>query len=207
MIARLPPFLSRIEEAIASVEKRSAAELVVAVTAWSGHYRDADLLGGVFVGLLTLVLILFGPWPIHVGWVLPDVLLAGALGWWSARRFPRPRRWLTTEKRRRHQVSAEAVRAFHEEGVSATRDRSGVLLLVSLGEEEARIVPDFGVLQRIPEVEWIRLERILTQQLGRPDWVERLVSTIREAGSMLADRFPVQPDDIDELPNTVRIRA
>jgi putative membrane protein len=207
VIASLPPFLGRIEEAIAAVEKRSAAELVVAVAPWSGHYRDADLLGAIALGLIVLALILFGPWTVHMGWVLPDVMVAGAIGWWASRRSSWLRRRLTSPRRREAQVSAEAARAFHEESLSATRDRSGVLLFVSLGEEEARIVPDFGVLQRVPESEWKRLELGLTRALGQPDWVEQLVQTIQEAGDRLSERFPVRPDDVDELPNTVRIRA
>jgi uncharacterized membrane protein len=34
-----------------------------------------------------------------------------------------------------------------------------------------------------------------------------LVQTILEAGGLLEQRFPVREDDIDELPNAVRIRA
>ena len=206
MTQTLPSFMHPIEDAIAAVETRSAAELVVAVTRWSGSYRDVDFVAGTVSATVGLLIILFAPFDVDPAWVTPEVLLFGVIGVLLSRRQPAVRRLLSGSARRRSQVQAEASRAFHEERVSATRDRSGVLLLVSLGEEQARIVPDLEVAKRVPAAEWQRLESELTAALSTREWISRFAGTIRASGELLAKAFPVRDDDVDELPNAVRIR-
>jgi len=203
---RLPSFLSEVESAIADVEERTAAEVVVVVTAWSGSYRDVELRAGIALALLWLVVILFSPLTVAPVWVIPELALAFLCGFLLARRSGRIRRLLCSSRRRRDQVRAEAARAFHEEQVSLTRERTGLLVFVSLGEELGALEPDAGLSAVLPEERLRELEERLSSLLARESWPRALAEELRALGDFLAETLPVREDDVNELPNRIRVR-
>ena len=200
-------FLPRVEKAVAAVERGSRAEVVVVVAPRSGRYGDVDLWWALLFGLAALATILYGPWTFHPDLVLLDVAFFALLGGLLSRRLDPLRRLLTSRARRQAQVREAATVAFMEERVSATRDRSGVLLYLSLLEREAAILPDLGLDGMVPRAEWNALAHDLDGARSLKDLEERFFRGLERLEERLPQHAPALPDDRDELPNAPRFRS
>lgn len=199
-------FLERVERSVAAIERASRAEVVVVVAPRSGSYADVDLRWALATGFLTLAFLLHSPWEFNSDLVLLDVALFAGLGWLLSRRLDPLRRLLTTRARRHRQVQGAALQVFMEERVSATRDRSGVLLYVSLLEKEVAILPDLGLDGLVPRAEWNGILHDLESARSRKDLQERFFAGLDRLEQRLPLHAPSTGDNPDEIPNTPRLR-
>lgn len=200
-------FHARIEAAIAEAEKATSAEVVVVLTPASGSYRDTDLLAGSLCALLTLATVI-------VANLEPSEFVAAGLtglafgfGALLCSRISGLRRLLTTEERRLDQVRTHALVAFHEEGVTATSQRNGLLLYVSMLEWTAEVLPDLGIDDKMPQAMWNGLRGEMIAAPNARSLADAVISTIGQCGEQLAKEFPPGDEPVDELSNRPRIRS
>jgi putative membrane protein len=199
-------FLKKAEESVAAIETASRAEVVVVVAGRSGSYADVDLLWGILAGLTTLGVVLHSPWNFRPDLVLPEVVLFGILAWMASRRLDPLRRALTSRRRRCAQVEAAARQAFMEEGVSATRERTGVLVYVSLLEREVLLQPDLGLDGLVPRAVWNRFRHALRGCRGLRGLEELFFRGMADLAEHLPHHAPAGAQNPDEIPNTPRLR-
>lgn len=190
-------FPARCAEAVARIEQKSAAEVVVVVAPRSGSYADADLLWGILAGLAALAYILHGPVLFSPEMVIVNLLLVGGLAWWLSRRSEPLRRLVTTAARRRVQVEEAARSIFVGRGLGATRQRTGILLYLSLLEHEAVLLPDYGAQGRVPGVDWNEARACL-QTANLEEGLFKALTLLEEK---LPERLPRAEGDRDELPD------
>jgi putative membrane protein len=103
-------------------------------------------------------------------------------------------------------VASRAEVAFLEAQVFATRERTGILIFISLFERGVVILGDEGINARVEQAEWDGMVAALTAGIrsGRP--IEALEDAIRDCGELLASRrVERRADDVDELPNALRM--
>lgn len=192
-------FSEAIERAVGEIEAKTDAEVVVVTAPRSGSYADLAALGAGACAWVVLAFLIWSP-ILFDDWAFPvEVLGAGAIAWWGLRRDPRLARF-ARPARRRQQVREAALAAFTQENVHATVGRTGVLVYISVAEGLVEIVPDHGLLGRIPGAIWNNL--VID---GRT--LEGVVSGLRTLGDLLATHVPVTPGDRDELPNAPVVRA
>lgn len=191
--------------AVSVVEGQSSVEVVVAVRPWSERHLSGALLLGAMLSELVLLFFLFAPppfplWSIALG--VPVAFGLGTLfGWWL-----HPVRLLLTGRRR---VEARVRRAanalFTTLGVSMTRDRSGILVYVSLLEARCVAVADVGVRKGIGAERWEEMSRALSSAITahgvREAGVAALAAAIEALGPELARALPRRADDTNELPD------
>jgi putative membrane protein len=189
--------------AVKDVERRSAAEVVVAFRGRSGTYLDADLIAGVLLALFTLWFQLFSPWEFNLPVILVSPILAGAAGAFLSSRAPNVRRLLTSRASRRERVRVAALAAFHEMGVGETRERTGVLVYVSCLERMASVVPDSGVRRRVAGGAWDDGARAVETAALRGAPGAAVAESIRALGDILARALPPRADDVNELADEV----
>jgi uncharacterized membrane protein len=96
-----------------------------------------------------------------------------------------------------------ARREFVALGMTATRDRSGVLLFLLLEDRELCILADDGIHEKVDPDTWTRIAGKLSDRLARAQLVDGLVDAVREVGDVLARHVPRRSDDRNELPNVV----
>jgi len=195
----------QVTEAVARAEKNTAGELVVVVTHRSDDYA---LIRAVLSLLLAVGLAQEAHhfWPDEPFGYLLLLLAAACAGlYWLLGRGPLLR-LVVPAARRSKRVSERALRAFSEEGVSNTRDRSGVLVFVSEVERRVVILADRGIDARVEKGEWQNDVDSLVAAIGRGETGQGLVAAIERIGGILADAFPPRPDDANELPDEVRLR-
>lgn len=199
-------FHLQIEQAVAAAEKTTSAEIVVALARCSGSYRDIDLLAGAITAGLALFIILFAPFDVSPFLVVPYSAVFFVLGVLLANRIGGLRRLLTTGARLHDQVKEGAIVAFFDEGVSATRERNGIIIYVSVFESAVEILPDLGIDGKVPHAEWNRLRHQIS---GAPasEKPGAILAAIRACGEILAGPFPPGEENPNEIPDRPRIRA
>jgi putative membrane protein len=195
--------LTRIEQTVAEIEQRTAAELVVVSVGQSASYAEIKLGYALALALLAGAL---G----HLAWPQAHVVsllwlqLGAAVLVLLALRVPALLRLCVSAAVMQHSVDQRARLAFAEHAVFDTRDRSGVLIVISALEHRVVILGDSGIHQRMQTAGWkTHVERIVSAvRAGRAE--QGICDTLRALGEVLTAEFPVRPDDVNELSDAVR---
>lgn len=193
----------RAAQTIKRIEAETSAEIVITVKRSSGSYRDADLAVGAAVGWLVLLLLLFLPQDFDVRFMPVDVLLGFLVGYAVTMRSDTLRRLATRAKSRRARVEAAARAAFVDQGIGRTRDRTGVLVYVSMLERRAGVVADLALHDKGLTSVLDELTSTLDEALGRADFAA-FIAGLEALGPRLAPALPRAEDDENELPDEVQ---
>lgn len=203
------PFVSpaskkRLKRAVEAVEEQSAAEVVVSIKPWSGTYRHVDLLVGATLAFACLAFMLYVErWAFPLYQFLVGTAVCFGVGTLSSALATPWKRHLVLPGTRRAATALAARARFHDLGVGRTRDRSGILVYVSLFEGRCAVVPDIGVQDRVPAAEWSRLAQTVEEAVARAGvgarGVEALAKAIEALGPPLAEALPRREDDVNEL--------
>jgi len=188
---------------VKEIENATAAELVIAVRARSGHYRQADYLFGAGLAFAGLLFLLFSPVDFHQYWVAIDVALLFALGAFLSSRSNSIRRLLTTKNFRAKVVRAGAAAMFYEAGIANTHAEMGILVYLSLLERRLELIADRGVLKAVPAREWNERMFELRQSAHKPQ-PKTLLTALRKLGVLLNQHLPATGENLNELPDMPR---
>jgi putative membrane protein len=113
--------------------------------------------------------------------------------------LPRVRVALVPPAARRRVAEQAALEQFHARGVARTKDRTGILIFVSLAEHYARIVADEGIAAKVAQSEWQGAVDVLTAQIGEGRMADGFIAAIERCGKVLAENFPPAAENRDEL--------
>jgi putative membrane protein len=202
----------RIDEAVRAAESGTSGEVVVVIASASGDYASASWWSAFALASLIMLADLgyrhyatfWLSWNADAVWLA--VLVAGSLGFLAAY-WPPLRRALAGRERLARAVRQAAEAAFARERVFETRDRTGILVYLSLLERQVVVLPDAGIAAKAPEAAWAAVvsEVVLGMKAGRP--AEALVAAVKTCGStLLAAGFTARPDDTNEIPDGARFR-
>ncbi len=205
----------RIRDAVAQAERRTAGEIVPYVVRQSGDYDAATWRGASFVALLAGIAMLALAW-LYQGWTWTWLYSAWAVGLAMASGgvlgallslIAPVRRWLAGPASLDLQVHRRAAVAFVEEEVFDTRDRTGILIFVSLFEHRIEVVGDTGISAKVEAGEWVEVVALIREGIQRRTLADGLVQAVERCGDLLHRRgVEVRSDDTDELPDDVRVR-
>lgn len=194
---------TRIEAAIAEVEQKTSSEVVVAEVSASDDYADLALGYGIALALAAAASVHMLAPALAVGWLLwiqAGVVLASV----ALFRTGPVVRALASEARITACVERRAREVFLEQALFATRERTGVLILISALEHRVAILGDRGIDQHVQAAGWaIHIQRI-TEAVRDGRAAEGICEVTRAIGAVLAEHLPPRTDDIDELANQVR---
>lgn len=107
----------------------------------------------------------------------------------------------------RKSLARRAVREFTKLGIQNTRDRTGVLIMVSIEERMVKILAGSGINSVVPETTWPTMVQCIIEGIKAGNPVKGIATAVAEIGAMLSEHFPVKSDDTNELPNTVVIKG
>lgn len=206
--------LGRIEAAVRDAEARSRGEIVVVAAPASGDYPGAAWTGaclGSLAALLALVLVhwlgdLWGAGSPF--WALLAALGGAGVGYLATGSSAALKRLLLPDPVLVRQVDLAARAAFVDHEVFATRDRSGVLLYLSLLEHRVVVLADSGVEACVHPGEWDEIVAGIVRGIREGRAAEALIAAIGRCGEIL-DRRGLQrrADDADELANRPRLEG
>lgn len=200
---------ARISEAVRAAEAHTSAEIVPMLVARSGLYRDAQHRVGLALALVVLTSLLMGEgfwaswrWQtVEAAWLLLAVLLSYAVGSWIGR-VPQVILAVTSSERLRRKVQVRAEQAFAQHSLSRTRQRTGVLLMVSLLERHVYVLPDSGIGPGITPAQWNDVVEAVITKVRERDIAGGFCAGIERCGVLLARACPAEPgDNPNELSN------
>jgi len=208
-----PADLERVKAAVKEAEKKTSGEIVPYVVDHSDEYEEAEWRCGALFGTLTLAVFaavhrFTSVWlPLDFAEVVLLSLLAFLSGMGLARFFPPVKRLFAGNALLDRRVALRAADAFVAEEVFKTRDRTGILLFLSVLEHKVLVVGDEGINARVEKLDWQEVVSTIVEgvKAGKP--ADGLVEAIGKCGALL-DRHNVsiRRDDTDELPDSLRIR-
>lgn len=199
----------QIRLAVHVAEQRTNAEIVPMIVSRSGLYRDAQHRAGLVLALSVLMILLttelpWLPWSWHASnaaWLVLATILAYGGGAWLGTCAPITR-LLTSTDRMHAKVKLRAERAFTQHALSQTRERTGVLIMVSLLEHQIYVLPDQCLFRRVPMDRWSQVAQAAFGRLKMGEIVGGLCQSIDTCGMLLGEVCPGRPgDNPDELPN------
>jgi len=197
----LPESRKRVGQTVEAIERGTSAEIVVTVRNRAGHYRQTDLYAGAALALVMLVYLLFDSQEFDVVWMPFDVIFAFVIGAVGVANAGGLRRFLTSPRLLRESATAAAHSAFYDLGISRTKGRTGVLVFVAIFERRVEVVGDIAIDPKALGSEWGAAAETLQAAIGgNPDF-DGFLAALATMSAPLARVLPVQPDDVNELPN------
>lgn len=96
-----------------------------------------------------------------------------------------------------------AKRKFTELGLDRTKRRNGVIILVAIHDRKAAIWGDEGIDRKAGRTLWDKALAAMIAEFSRERYAEGIEAGVREAGRALAEHFPPEGGDVNELPDEV----
>jgi putative membrane protein len=208
-----PADLERVKAAVKEAEKKTSGEIVPYVVDRSDDYEESDWRCGALLGTLTLALFaalhrFTSVWlPLDFAEVVLVSLLAFLLGMGLARFLPPVKRLFAGNTLLERRVALRAAAAFIGEEVFKTRDRTGILLFLSVLEHKVLVIGDEGINAKVEKLDWQDVANTVVAGIKSGKPADGLVQAIGKCGVLLErHHVRIKPDDTDELPDNLRIR-
>jgi len=209
-----------IKRAVAEAERRTSGEIVPVMATVSGHYHRAEDIFGVLTGLLfvSLAWIFFqrvepvqGIWAsghaVAVG--LISVLLSFTAGFIvgaaAASHFPILKHPFLTGHEMKEEVARSAAVAFERFRMDKTQGGSGILIYVSLFERMVCVQGDEAIGKKISQSDWNEVRDSIIEGIRANRPCDGFCRAISKCGDLLAEHLPIQPNDVNELSNELRL--
>lgn len=202
---------ARVEAAVQAAEQQTSAEIVPVIVGRSGLYREAHHRAGLLSAVVALAVLLtietaWFPWGWQASnavWLLGITVLAYSVGAWIGT-WPAVLRLFTSRDRMRHKVQMRAERAFAQQGLAHTRERTGLLLMVSLLERQVYVLPDQALQALVSVDQWQEIVSVVVERLKAGDLAGGLCRGIEASGVLLSRACPSRDgDNPNELPDAV----
>lgn len=100
-------------------------------------------------------------------------------------------------------VQRAAQRTFARLGMGRTKLRNAVLIFVAPVGRRCAIVADEGAHAVVEPTFWTSVVDKMVAEFRTGDLTAGVEAGIQEIGQHLASRFPIQPGDLNELPDTI----
>jgi uncharacterized membrane protein len=96
-----------------------------------------------------------------------------------------------------------AERAFTRMGMTGTRRRTGLLIMIAPWRRRVVILADTGITDKVATGLWAGVVEGLTRAFREDRFNEGLVAAIDDLAAALAPHLPPVPGDVDELPDQI----
>jgi len=191
-----------VSDAIQAAEKRTNGQIVCVLAHASSDYAYIPILWASALALVT-------PWPLinFTPWSVQRIFLIQLLVFMVAALvfFLAPLRLaLVPRGVRRARAHRAALEQFVVRRIANTRNRSGILIFVSLAERCARIIADDGIAQKVEASEWQAAIDALRDNMRAGRIAQGFTAAIERCGAVLAAHAP--PDGSpNELPDRLYV--
>jgi uncharacterized membrane protein len=98
-------------------------------------------------------------------------------------------------------IRRKAARVFRKLGLHKTEQRNCVMILLALAGREFLIFGDRGIHERVGQGFWNDVRDLMAERFGSDEFGIGLCEAVRRVGEKLAEHFPHQADDRNEIPD------
>ena len=191
-----------VSAAIREAETRTSGQIVCVLAHSSSAYAHVPLLwASVLAMIVPWPLIYFTPWSVQRIYLIQLVIFiaVGLVCSWTPLRLA-----LVPRAVRRARAHRAALEQFVVRRIAHTKNRSGVLIFVSLAERYARIIADDGIAQKVHSSEWQAAIDALVGHMRDGRIAQGFVAAVERCGAVLATHAP--PDGSpNELPDRLYV--
>lgn len=209
----------KIKASVKEAESKTSGEIATGFIKESDNYAVYELTFAVFFGIVYFIAMLFFANGIEESirqmfWEYSPHYLLMFYGFstflviaivYLLTNIPFIDRLIVPKSVMQQKVNQRAVRHFLESGVYNTKDRTGVLIFISSLERRVELLADKGISEKISQEKWDAIVGHIVDGIKSNQLVKYLSESIRECGSLLAEQFPIQPDDVNELKDDIHI--
>jgi putative membrane protein len=201
--------LEQIKNSVSEAEKTTSAEIVPVFYTSCSDYWESYCLSGMILSLIgsagfVLYNFVYQPWLPSIDIFFLSQLFLTLFGALLAYFFPSWRRLFLNRSEVRSRIQDKAYRVFLEEGISSTKDKTGILLFMSFFEQEAVLITDEGIRKIIPIDIWDGVLLQLMTGMKTKNKTEAIIDAIDSMGSLLK-QIPKLAGDKNELRDDLRM--
>ncbi len=204
-----PEKVDIIITAIKKTELRTSGEIIPILVRKSSTIGHVPLIVAsiliIIILAIDLLTLQMAYLDMYYFWCIVNLVLAVGLTAMLSR-FDCIRRLVTNSSDQASQVEMRAEVEFFEAGVRNTKDATGILLFVSLLERRAVVLADKAIADKVPASTWSEVCDLLVSGCKTKEIEAAFANAILKCGDILADHFPRQHDDKNELSDRLIIK-
>ena len=208
-----------VTKAVADVEAHTSGEIVTVLADRSDGYTDVALLWAVAISFTAMAVVtafpdfytglvdrVLGRWshewtPGELLTLVTGVGLLKFLAMWAIQLWQPLKFALIPSPIKVGRVRDAAVKHFKVGAERRTHGRTGVLVYLSMREHRAEIVADEAIATLVDAEVWGTAMADMLGEIRKGHIAEGLAAGIRDVGTVLAEHFPRDADDVNELPD------
>jgi uncharacterized membrane protein len=111
------------------------------------------------------------------------------------------RRW----REKKLNIEEMARREFHNLRMTKTQDKTGILIFLLMEERKFFVFADAGIHTKVKETTWTKIAEDMSVHFSKNNFQQGIIQGVQEVGDVLSRFFPRKANDVNELPNTVRV--
>lgn len=208
-----------VSQAVVAAEKLTSGEIVTVLADRSDGYSDIALawaslaaftvmsvfavVPDALIGFLNLVAGgWYGDW--MTGQLFSALIAAGLLSFfavWAIQRWDGVRFALIPAPVKTARAHERAIEHFKVGAERRTHGRTGILIYLSMREHRAEIVADQAIASVVDAEIWGEAMAAMLAELKQGRIAEGMVAAVEQVGIVLAQHFPREDDDVNELPD------
>lgn len=201
--------LNDIESAIARNEAKTSGEIVPMIVKRSVSLRSVPYMALMAMLALLFVFALVFHFDFattrHLSWLVVGVVLALLVAFASTR-LEFLQKFFALDDDEAEAAFERAQLEFFQTGIPATEGRTGVLIFISLFERRAFVLGDDAISQKMKPEAWVEITQAMVARMKAGDFKSGLVGAIDAVGAKLAQEFPREASDRNELTDHLIIK-
>ncbi len=190
----------QIADAIRVAESRTQGELLCVIAPASNDYRFLPLLWSALIALSFPAIV----WISQAWWTQAEMYLAQVAVFFLALllcQWPPVKMRLVPRSSQRQHAARLAREQFYVQQLHHTRDRTGVLLFVSVAEHYVEILADAGINAKVAPGVWDGIVKNFVAQVGAGRIAPGFLEAVAACATILAEHCPAHKENPNELPN------
>jgi putative membrane protein len=201
--------IAKVTAAVRAAELKTQGEIVPMIVKRSSatghvpHFAFLLLLSCSLVSLIGLE----NWYPLEQRWI---ILIVVVLVCFAAGLALAPltivQRWLTPDWDMQEQVWRRAQSEWAAKKLQKTKERTGILIFVSVMERKAIVLADEGIAKHYPRETWQQVIDKLGEHLHRGEWVTGFEQAIQLCGEILAKHLPAGDRNPNEITDQLIIK-
>lgn len=190
----------QLRAAIRAAEARTHGEIVTVIARTSGDYFYYPTLWAALIAMVSPTLLLGLPFELAALGIV-EMQLAIFVILVLLLRLPVLKMLFVPKAVQRLHASRRAREQFFVNNLHATRERSGVLLFVSVAERYVELLADAGIHAKVPPGTWDTIVSEFTTQVHAGNVGAGFIKAVNSIGGQLHTYFPAEAGNPNELPD------
>ncbi len=202
--------LEQIAETIKTIEAKTDAEIITVIANKSSTTKHVKYL--LYLIVITFVHLVFSTLDYYF-LIEPDAflmaltyLLAIPLSFLLSH-YNFIQRLLTPKCDQKFQAESQAEREFYVQRLYMTKNKTGLLIYVSLLEKQVIVLADEKITEKLPKDSWQGMIQLIIKGIKNKSLKDGLVDALENISTKLFENFPNEEQNPNELPNHVILRT